>query len=317
MIKMKKTLAILFCFCASALLFAQEPSQNDALPYEEVEQAAPDAQAPAVSVEPPPPAPAAAGETEPRTITFTLPQWLPRVSLSAGGGALFNVHWNDARLREQFRDYTGMDFQPPHGVMGPTEATQDAMRQGLFDTRELATGWGLFGFFDATFVTASAAVIFNRVRHTVAIPYMPNIAPDLLGEEEHSFNFTQLNLAIFLRYPFEIAQGWTIFPLLGIDGQIALADFDDNMRRDFQYIANMGYDMPTVGEFWNSLWIRFGVGVDRQITESLFVRGEALYGFKLPSRYERRMRDFWQEELRGMSNGFHIRLALGYTFRRF
>lgn len=246
---------------------------------------------------------------------FALPDWLPPLTLSAGGGGIFNMHWNDARLRDQYRDYTGADWG--HGIRMPTEQTQSAMRQGLFDTKDLTVGGGFFGFFDATFVTASAALIFNRVRHTVAIPYLPNVSPSLTGEETHRFSFTQLNLSLFLKYPFSVSQNWTIFPLLGIDGQIALGDFDNNMRRDFQQIANMGYDMPTVGEFWNSVWLRFGVGVDRALTDNLFLRGEALYGFKFPSSYERRMAGYWREELRGMSNGFHLRIGLGYTFRRF
>jgi len=241
---------------------------------------------------------------------------VPDFRLSAGGGAIFNTHWFDARLRPEFKNYQGQDMRPPHGVMAPTEQTQSAMRQGLFDTRDLTTGGGIYGFFDATFAVLGAGLVFNNVRQTVAIPDLSDtISPTLAGEEVHRFSFTQLNLSLLLRYPFQVGERWSVFPMLGIDGQIALGDFDDNLRRDFQQIANMGYEMPTLGEFWNSLWLRVGVGADINLRGNLFLRGEALYGFKLPSVYDSRMADFWEPELRGMANGLHVRLGIGYRFR--
>jgi hypothetical protein len=105
--------------------------------------------------------------------------------------------------------------------------------------------------------------------------------------------------------------------MLGIDGQIALADYDDNMKNDFQKVANMGYKMPNVGEFWNSMWIKAGVGADFALTDNLFIRCQALYGFKFNSKYENDMADYWEENLKGVANGFNLKLALGYTFKRF
>ena len=241
---------------------------------------------------------------------------LPDFRLSAGGGAIFNAHWYDAVLRSQFRNYMGQDMRPPHGVMGPTEQTQSAMRQGLFDTRDLTVGGGIFGFFDATFATLGVGVVWNNVRQIVAIPDLSEtISPSLAGEETHNFRFTQLNLSLMLRYPFQVRERLQIFPMLGLDGQIALGDFDDRLRDDFQGIADLGYDMPNIGEFWNSLWIRLGVGADFTLRGNLFLRSELLYGIKLPSRYDSRMAGYWEPNLRGMSNGVHVRLVLGYTFR--
>jgi len=241
---------------------------------------------------------------------------LPEFRLSAGGGGIFNTHWYDAVLRSQFRDYMGQDMRPPHQVMGPTEQTQSAMRQGLFDTRDLTLGGGVFGFFDATFATLGVGVVWNNVRQIVDIPDLSEtINPSLAGEETHNFNFTHLSLSLMLRYPFRVMERLQIFPMLGLDGQIALGDFDDRLRANFQDIADLGYDMPNVGEFWNSLWIRAGVGADFTLRGNLFLRTELLYGLKLPSSYESRMSGYWEQNLRGMSNGVHVRLAIGYTFR--
>jgi len=247
---------------------------------------------------------------------FALPEFLPEFRLSAGGGGIFNSHWYNAVLNSQFRDYMGQDMRPPHGVMGPTEQTQSAMRQGLFDTRDLTLGGGIFGFFDATFATLGVGVVWNNVRQIVDIPDLSEtINPALAGEETHHFRFTQLNISLMLRYPFQIAERLQIFPMLGVDWQIGLGDFDDRLREDFQGIANLGYEMPTLGQFWNSLWIRAGVGADFTLHNNLFLRTELLYGLKLPSSYESRMADYWEPNLRGMSNGVHLRVAIGFTFR--
>ncbi|MCL2193088.1 MAG: hypothetical protein FWB78_06810 [Treponema sp.] len=60
---------------------------------------------------------------------------------------------------------------------------------------------------------------------------------------------------------------------------------------------------------------RAGVGADFALRGNLFLRTELLYGIKLPSSYESRMAGYWEQNFRGMSNGVHVRLALGYTFR--
>ena len=236
---------------------------------------------------------------------------LPDFTLSVGGGGIFNTHWKQGFLRDEFKDYRGGELRD--GVSIPTDATRDAMRQGLFDTREFVAGGGIYAFFDATFAELGVGLVFNNVRQTVAIPNMPDISPTLTGEETYNYLFKQINLSLLLKYPFPIGQsGWTLFPLVGIDGQIAIGDYDDNMRRDFQQVANMGYDMPTIGEFWNALWIRFGIGADYKLTERLFIRGQALYGFKLNSQYENDMASYWKEDIRGVSNGLNIRLGVGY-----
>jgi opacity protein-like surface antigen len=241
---------------------------------------------------------------------------LPNFSLSAGGGGVFNIHWKSAALRDQYKDYLGGDYG--HGIKAPTEQTQDAMRQGLFNTKDLTAGGGIYTFFDVTYAEAGVGLIFKNVRQTVAIPNLPDVSSTLKGEETHNFKFTQLNLSLLFKYPFTvIPQRLTIFPLLGIDGQIALGDYDDNMKKDFKKIANMGYNMPNVGEFWNSLWIQAGAGADFFFTKKLFIRGEVLYGAKLNSKYDTQMAAYWKEDISGVANGVKLRLGAGYKFPTF
>jgi len=240
-----------------------------------------------------------------------LPDFFPDISLSAGGGAIFNTHWHNDILNREFRNYV------VHGTGGLNERTQHAINQGMFNTRELVAGGGIYGFFDATLVTLGVGLVFNSVNRFLDAPELSDtVSPSLAGEETQRFRVTQLNLSLILRYPFEIHERWAIFPMLGIDSQIALGNFSGEMESHFQRVANLGYEVPTLGEFWNSLWIRFGAGADFTLRGNLFMRGELLYGFKVNSAHESRTSDYWQSSLRGVSNGLHIRIGVGYAFWR-
>ncbi|MCL2600995.1 MAG: hypothetical protein FWD88_07425 [Treponema sp.] len=238
---------------------------------------------------------------------------LPDIAFSAGGGGIFSTHWHTGTLAREFRDYHGLEIMP--GVMGPTLQTQSAMRQGLFCTRDFAAGGGVFGFFDATVATVGVGLVFNRVHRLLDIPELSDsVSPSLAGQEALNFTVAQLNLSLMLRYPITMAETLTVFPMLGIDGQIALNDFGGDLRSRFQRAANHGYRVPTPAEFWNSLWIRFGAGTDFSLGGDLFLRGEMLYGFKLNSSHESGTSRYREPGLG--ANGIQVRLSAGYTFRR-
>ena len=237
---------------------------------------------------------------------------LPDFSLSAGFGDIFNVQGKHAFLKDEYKDYRGGSFG--HGINGPAEKSIEAMQQGLFDTKDITLGGGVYGFFDATYAEASVGLVFNRVSQTVDIPNLPDINAAMRGPETHRYLFTQLNLTLLLKYPFALGSRWRVFPLLGADGQIALGDYDEKMREDFKKIKALGYDMPHLGDFWNSLWIRAGAGADFALAGNLFLRGEVLYGIKLNSVYDTQMADYWAEDIRGIASGVNIRLGLGYQF---
>lgn len=237
---------------------------------------------------------------------------LPPFTLSAGGGGIFAAQWKSAELRDQYKNYTGGDYG--YGIKGPTEDTQDAMRQGYFDTDERSFAGGIWGFFDATYLEADVALIFTSFRQTVKTPDMPDLSSSLNGDQEHRYLITHLNFSLLGKYPFYLGQKWVIFPLVGIDGQIALADKDGLLYEDFKKIKVLGYDVPNLGEFWNCLWIKLGVGADYSIRDNLYVRGEALYGFKFNSKNDTNQASYWVEDIKGVANGPSLRLGLGYRF---
>ncbi|GHV88916.1 hypothetical protein AGMMS50267_12760 [Spirochaetia bacterium] len=235
----------------------------------------------------------------------------PDFSLSAGGGVLGGYQFKDAALNNQFKDYTGATFESI--IKGPTEPTQDAMRQGLFDTKEYAVNCGIYGFFDATYVEAQAAVLWSNITQTVEIPELPVF--DLAGSETYTYRFTQLQFSVLAKYPFKAGKKFTISPLAGATYQVALADADNKLYNSMKIVKAKGYDVPNLGEYWNAFWIKLGAGFDYAATENFFIRCEVLYGLKLPNKYENSMADYWTESIKGMTSGPSISLGAGYKIK--
>jgi hypothetical protein len=238
---------------------------------------------------------------------------LPDFTLSAGGGGLFGTHWKSAKVKDEYKEYSG----PMSGLAGfpvPTADTTEAMKMGYFDTDELSVGGGIWAFFDATYVEADVALLFTTITQTVKMPNEPML--QLAGEEKYSYTVTHLNFALLGKYPFTLNRQWTLFPLLGIDGQIALHDKDDRLEKDLKKPKEQlpNYDPPNLADFWNCLWIKAGVGADFNLSETLYIRGEFLYGVKLNSKNDSDNAKYWAEQAGGVSNGPSLKIGLGYRF---
>ena len=237
-----------------------------------------------------------------QTVAFALPDF----TLSAGGGGLFGTQWKFAKVKDEYKEY----YQ--YGMPYPTSKTVEAMSKGYFDTDELSYSGGIWAFFDATYVEADAALVFTSYNQTVKAPDEPLLS--LSGTEKHSYTITHINLALLGKYPFTLNEQWTLFPLLGIDGQIALTNNDGQLDKDFKKVKDAGYGVPTLGEFWNCLWIKAGVGADFNLSQTLYLRGEFLYGIKLNSQNDTNNAKYWKEQAGGIANGPSLKIGLGYRF---
>jgi len=239
------------------------------------------------------------------TVVITTPLFaLPQFTMSAGGGGLFSTQWKSADLKPEYKDYTGY-----YGY--PTANTTEAIARGYFDTDELSFAGGIWGFFDATYVEADTSLIFTSYGQTLEVPDLPIFAN---VPQKHTYTITQINLSLLGKYPFSLGNKWTIFPLVGIDWQIALTNNDGKLDEDFDKVKAQGYDVPNLGEFWNCLWIKAGVGADYTITGGLYARGEFLYGIKLNSKNDTDNAQYWEKQFKGVANGPSIRLGVGYRF---
>jgi opacity protein-like surface antigen len=136
------------------------------------------------------------------------------------------------------------------------------------------------------------------------------------GDTEKDYLITQLNISILGKYPFAIGEKLQLFPLLGVDFQIAITDRDDEIAEDIKS-APGNTTAPSLGEFWNSIWIKAGIGADYSLTEALYLRCEVLYGIKFNSKYEDDEAKYWTEDIKGVKNGPDVRLGVGYRFKTF
>jgi opacity protein-like surface antigen len=160
-------------------------------------------------------------------------------------------------------------------------------------------GGGVFLFFDATYGELSLGFLAGGGKW---------------GDDDDTkpATITNLNIGLLGKYPFAINKQLSIFPLLGIDYQITVAqklDGTTHQNKD-------GDDAP--GDF-SALWFKFGVGTDFDITSNLYLRGEVLYGFRLTSKAEKDTKDMFeamgQSDVKPLlGHGLDVKIAVGYRF---
>lgn len=91
----------------------------------------------------------------------------------------------------------------------------------------------------------------------------------------YSNNLSYLTFAALGKYPFDVGS-FTLFPLLG-------AEYDFNIAHgssDYFEGSNGLLASPSSADY-NQFWLKGGVGADISLGGKLYVRPEALYGFKL------------------------------------
>jgi hypothetical protein len=104
-------------------------------------------------------------------------------------------------------------------------------------------------------------------------------------------------MGILAKYPFYL-NNITLFPALGADYQLWLQHTENGKNTPGDLSAN------------NALWLKVGGGIDYHLTRSFFLRGELLWGIKLPSKTERGDSFTWFTH----SPSAHI--GMGYVFNR-
>ena len=191
-----------------------------------------------------------------------------QISLSAGGGALFDWSFNN-----------GLSFSEPG--FGSVSLSIDNMSPGAY------------AFFDATFVEAEVNFAYGWMTE--------KLKAEELGYGSFSYKYTygslQLGFSVLGKFPFDL--GFiTLFPLLGLDYNIVLAVFDDEFWGDSMDLNQLGF--------------LAGVGVDYDLTKYLYLRGEALFHLRLPSKL---MNDLSMGgATKDLGIGPRIKVGVGYRF---
>jgi hypothetical protein len=178
-----------------------------------------------------------------------------------------------------------------------------------------------FLFFDATY--AEFAVLLQGGTSTYR-EIMPGLTDNKGTGRETSVGFSLLG-----KYPFTVNKSIVWFPMLGIEYQIALVEMRTSTNNGYTYNRTKGKlaedkdkdGNPYPLSAWNSWWIDVGAGLDYDIPGPLFVRGEFLFGFRLPTEYEMGALDMLKRQfiasngkLAGLTGSPSLKIGLGYRF---
>jgi hypothetical protein len=181
--------------------------------------------------------------------------------------------------------------------------TQDAKDAGLeaADMNSHLVGGGIYVFFDATYVEANVGLLFGNANS--------DKTDGMTDDQKKGMDVTALKLSLFGKYPIDLG-GFTLFPMLGIDGQLSLGgkiqgeEIPDSYKDDFN-------------EMFNLFWIKVGVGLDVPLSDKLYLRPEFLYGIRFNTDPEKDTIDSLNSgPVKAVDaiigHGLDIRLALGF-----
>jgi opacity protein-like surface antigen len=190
---------------------------------------------------------------------------------------------------------------------------------------------GGYLFFDAAYAEFSVDLVrgFNSYRESMKAKSRGVMTDVLLAGtgSELTLGFTLLG-----KYPFRMGKGFLLYPLAGIEYQMALVE-KRRPKGDSEYDRQDGgvEEFNPSGDYtlsmWNSFYIDIGAGLDVALSAPLYLRAELLYGFRLKTAYEKAAIDFLREKydisepsltgnpkMIGVTSGPELRVALGYHF---
>jgi len=225
--------------------------------------------------------------------------------LSAGGGGFIGGDFGG-----------GYDSSLSYSAGGVTYSQKDKSESPYF-------GGGGYAFFDATYAEVSIGYFVGKVtpefthsmkRNGVDVSG-PNINPP-------TYTLSSLNFGLLGKYPFTINDKISFFPLLGIEYQAVVSAKDKNGN---EYKNSKGDKIA--GDF-SALWFKAGAGMDFSLTNSIYLRLNALYGIRLPNKVEQDAVDsfkkantnsgiiqYTENDIKTLlGHGLTVKLAVGFRF---
>jgi hypothetical protein len=171
---------------------------------------------------------------------------------------------------------------------------------GFGQTMTLKTpyaGGGGFAFFDATYAELSLGIFGGDGKWKRELGRYSS---------ETDMSYTGLDIGLLGKYPFEISEKFSVFPLLGITYRAMLSQKDSN--------GNKSKDP----EDFSALWFRLGGGGDFYFTDHVYLRGGLLYGFRVKNTFEKDQVDSWSSPIvdakARLGHGLELKIAVGYQF---
>jgi opacity protein-like surface antigen len=190
--------------------------------------------------------------------------------------------------------------------------------------------FGGYLFFDATYAEFSLDIQggVNSYKEAARMEQ----GGEVVNNRKGTGSETVLGFTLLGKYPFRLQENLSLYPLAGIEYQIALVE-KRKPEGDREYDRTEGKtefddsrDYPL--SLWNSFFINIGAGLDFVFRSPLYARAEFLYSFRLQTPYETAAIDWlvdsygipaptlWgNPKMSGLTHGPELRLAMGYRFR--
>ncbi|MDR2842258.1 MAG: hypothetical protein LBV52_03545, partial [Spirochaetaceae bacterium] len=131
-------------------------------------------------------------------------------------------------------------------------------------------------------------------------------------DEDWELSGVNLGIGIFGKYPLELTPEWTIFPILGFQFDICLAQ---NYAKDYTFYENTKRgDSYGKAERWSSTILKAGVGADFSVSQAYFFRAEILYDLKFNSELDKSFMnavDSYANSVTNTTMGFSVKIAFG------
>jgi opacity protein-like surface antigen len=237
---------------------------------------------------------------------------LPEFGLSAGGGL---------SLGGLFTRYTITADENTR--YGPTFVRLNQGAQQF--------NFGGYLFFDATYAELSVDIQggVNSYKETARMEQ----GGDTVTNRKGTGSETMLGFTLLGKYPFTLRKGLLLYPLAGIEYQIALAEKrkpEEGSERDrTEGAIETEFEERNFSlSMWNSFFIDIGAGVDFEFRSPFYARAEFLYSFRLQTPYETAAIEWlmdtygiseptlWGDpKMSGLTHGPELRLAVGYRFK--
>jgi len=137
------------------------------------------------------------------------------------------------------------------------------------------TSFGGFAFFDISYIEINASITYGRLKPYVKGPDYSYYIAQMKG-----LKMTQLGLSVYGKYPLSLGK-ISLYPMIGAEFNIALTVKDEN-GNELEKYQNSGTRKP-FKEYsqWGFLG---GVGLDIPFTSKIFLRTEALFLLRIPSK---------------------------------
>ncbi|GMO42992.1 MAG: hypothetical protein Ta2B_23380 [Termitinemataceae bacterium] len=196
--------------------------------------------------------------------------------------------------------HTGIDFNE-------LNATIDG---GEYKQRWTQANIGGLLFFDATY--AEASILFLGTSTTFSSNEKLREVTGVYDNWE--LGGVYLGFSLLGKYPIEISDEWIIFPLLGIQFDIGLAQ---NYTKDYAWNNTEKGDSYGKAIDWSALSIKAGIGADYSFLDPYFFRAEILYDFRLNSALDTAYFNnvgtkFHPDIFYDITMGFSVKIVVGY-----